>query len=104
MDWRGSLGSSSLTTTVAIPGLTQFQAVCTERGRQVEYQLHGYLDLEDFQWKWKASVVDIETGIDASFGGSVSKDGTMEKTMKILFEKLASEGLELSTINGRLVV
>ena len=102
MDWRASLESSSLTTTVTIPGLTQFQAVCTERGRQIEYELHGYLDLEDFQWKWKASLVDIATGIDASAAGHVSKNGTMEKAMKILFDKLEENGAsgELETING----
>lgn len=90
MSWEASIDSSLLTIPVSVPGVSHFQGVCSERGRDVEYEVQGYLEL--ITWKWKARVVDVVTGIEASAAGYLSKNGAMEEAIKNLFDKLEQCG------------
>ena len=93
MDWKSSIERSS-----ANGFLTQFQGVCNERGRQIEYELHGYVD--GINWKWKASLVDIATGINASAAGYLGKNGAMKNAMKNLFDNLEKSRFSASSSSG----
>ena len=95
MSWEAAIDSSVLSLSPSIPGLSQFRGVCTERGREVEYELQGYLELITFQdaWKWRARVVDVATGIEASAAGFLGRNSAMREAMKKLFEELEHSGV-----------
>ena len=94
MSWQGAIESTQLGLPVSVPGLSHFRGVCKERGRDVEFEIQGYLELITFKdaWKWRAKVVDVATGIEASAAGFLSKDTAMREAMKNLFDKLEHHG------------
>ena len=95
MSYEEAIYSSIPSFSPSIPGLSQFRGVFTERGRKVEYELQGYLELTTFQdaWKWRARMVDMATGIEASAGGFLGRKTAMREAKKNLFEKLEHSGV-----------
>ena len=93
MDWEACLDTSQLILPVSLPGVSQFKGECVERGREIEYELQGYLEMITFKdaWKWKASVVDKVTGLEASAGGYLNKKTALKDAMDLLFEKLEQQ-------------
>lgn len=49
--------------------------------------------MDPIELRWKATVVDIATGIDAGYSGSYSKDGAMEHAVDELFQKIEQNGM-----------
>ena len=93
MDWEACLDTSQLILPVSLPGVSQFKGECVERGREIEYELQGYLEMITFKdaWKWKASVVDKVTGLEASVGGYLNKKTALKEAMDLLFQKLEQQ-------------
>lgn len=49
--------------------------------------------MDPIELRWKATVVDIATGIDAGYKGCLSKDGAMERAVDELFQKIEQNGM-----------
>ena len=49
--------------------------------------------MDPIELRWKATVVDIATGIDAVYTGCLSKDGAMEHAVDELFQKIEQNGM-----------
>jgi GTPase SAR1 family protein len=58
----------------------------TVKGRQVHYKIQGYF--ENWEWKHRAIITDIETGLKGQFGGTKSKKGALDRAIKDLWSKL----------------
>ena len=103
MDWEACLETSQLILPVSLPGVSLFKGECVERGREIEYELQGYLEMITFKdaWKWKASVVDKVTGLEASVGSYLNKKTALKDAMDLLFEKLEQhQELDYTSTNG----
>jgi hypothetical protein len=98
MSWKKALKQSKFALPVLIPGVTHFQGSCIENGREIRFDIQGYVD--PIELKWKATVTDVVTGTDAVYANTASKDTAMRHAMEILFKKIGQHNEGATNTTG----
>ena len=69
----------------------------TIRGRAVKYEIKG--GFHKWEWKYKATVCDIETGLTGKAGGTLAQDTALNRAVDDLWNKLSASGNTNSVIS-----
>ena len=69
----------------------------TIRGRAVKYEIKG--GFHNWEWKHKATVWDIETGLTGEAGKTLARDTALNRAIDDLWNKLSASGNTNSVIS-----
>ena len=66
-----------------------YKGTCNEQGRCINFDVQGYFN-GNFEFNWKATVIDTITKESISVDGYLNKNTAMEKAIENLLVKLVS--------------
>ena len=74
-----------------MPRIVEESKTAIIRGREVEYEIEG--GFHKWEWKHKATITDLKTGLKGKSKGTQSKDGALNRAIDDLWAKLSSSGV-----------